>query len=510
MSDVVPIQVRRGFEVIGEHEVAVGEVIVIGRDPESQVVLDSKEVSRRHAQAVFTRHTVAVTDCSRNGLTQKGIPLDRETTLGHGAVIEAGPFSLVLGEARQNRTNAFLETRRRILNRLIQHVDLDAIDLESPDLRPRIEASLERIALDVGIPKEADVARLIQELADEALGLGPLEPLLADDEVTEIMVVDPETIYAERRGRLEKTGLAFTSESSVRIVIDRIIAPIGRRVDEMSPMVDARLEDGSRVNAIIPPLAIRGASITIRKFAKTPLSMEDLIGFGSLTREMAELLRQAVVAKANIVISGGTGSGKTTLLGALSGAIPEDERIVTIEDSAELRLPQDHVVSLESRPPNNEGRGMVTIRDLVRNALRMRPDRIVVGECRGGETLDMLQAMNTGHDGSLTTLHANSPAEAISRLETLALMSGIDLPARAIRDQIAHAIDIIVQQSRMTDGSRCITSITEVSDIEEDGTIRLNELFRLLPRNREFLATGWTPRFLTASVVGASSESEVK
>ena len=492
MSESKSIQIRRGFEVLGGFEFDLGVPIAVGRDPGSGIVLNARDVSRRHAEITFDSRLVNIADFSQNGIFSNGRRISPEASLEHGAAIDIGPFTLILGEARQEARAAINEVRRDILNRLIEHVDLEAIDLRSPDLRPRIEASLERIAEERGIPDGVDMVQLIKELADEALGLGPLELLIEDDDVTEIMVVDPSTIYAERKGRLEKTDLRFTSESAVRIVIDRIIAPIGRRVDEMSPMVDARLEDGSRVNAIIPPLAIRGAAITIRKFAKSPLGVEDLIRFGSLTRDMADMLQRAVVAKANIVISGGTGSGKTTLLGALAGAIPEAERIVTIEDAAELRLPQDHVVSLESRPANNEGKGMVTIRDLVRNALRMRPDRIVVGECRGGEALDMLQAMNTGHDGSLTTLHANSPAEAISRLETLSLMAGIDLPARAIRDQIAHAIDIIVQQTRLSDGSRRITSITEVSDMEDDGTIRLNELFRHLPSG-EFLATGWMP-----------------
>ena len=291
-------------------------------------------------------------------------------------------------------------------------------------------------------------------MLDEALGLGPLEDLLADPTVTEIMVNRHDQIYVERKGKLELTQVRFLNDEQLRGVIERIVAPLGRRIDEKVPMVDARLRDGSRVNAIIPPLALKGPALTIRKFSKKLLGVDDLIEFGSLTEQMATFLGAAVQARLNIVISGGTGSGKTTLLNVLSSFIPDDERIVTIEDAAELQLPQEHVVSLESRPPNIEGEGAITIRDLVRNALRMRPDRIVVGECRGGEALDMLQAMNTGHDGSLTTVHANTPRDALSRLETMALMAGLDLPARAIRDQIASAVNLIVQQSRLQDGTR--------------------------------------------------------
>ena len=304
-------------------------------------------------------------------------------------------------------------------------------------------------------------------MLDEVVGLGPLEDLLADPSVTEIMVNRFDQIYIERSGKLTLSEVTFYRRAGACIgAIERIVAPLGRRIDESSPMVDARLKDGSRVNAIIPPLALKGSSITIRKFSKSKLMDEDLIRFGSITRPMMDFLHQAVLQAANIVISGGTGSGKTTLLNVLSNFIPEDERIVTVEDAAELQLNQPHVVSLETRPPNIEGKGAVTIRDLVKNCLRMRPDRIVVGECRGGEALDMLQAMNTGHDGSLTTTHANTPRDCIARLEMLALMSGLDLPVRAIREQIASAVHIIVQQSRLPDGSRKVTHITEVTGME--------------------------------------------
>ncbi|HEY9857363.1 MAG TPA: ATPase, T2SS/T4P/T4SS family, partial [Stenomitos sp.] len=316
----------------------------------------------------------------------------------------------------------------------------------------------------------------INAIADEAVGFGPLERFLADPAVTEVMVNGPKTIYVERSGKLTRVPDGFTDEKQLRVIIDRIVAPIGRRVDESSPMCDARLPDGSRVNVIVPPLALTGSTVTIRKFPNYRLTVDDLVKFGSLNQDMAHFLRCSVLARLNVFISGGTGSGKTTLLNVLSGFIPSDERIVTIEDAAELKLHQDHVISLESRPPNLEGSGAITIRDLVRNSLRMRPDRIIVGEVRGGEALDMLQAMNTGHDGSLATGHANTPRDALSRLETMVLMSGVELPSRAIREQIASAIQVIVQISRLKDGSRKITRISEVSGMEGD-VIVMQDLF---------------------------------
>ena len=319
--------------------------------------------------------------------------------------------------------------------------------------------------------------QLFHDILDDLLGFGPLQPLLDDAEITEIMVNGPKNVYVERRGKITKTNIELENDNAVVRIIEKIILPLGRRIDADMPTVDARLPDGSRVNAVIPPCAIDGPTITIRKFQKNKLTVQQLIQFGSITQNMADFIRACVIARLNIVISGGTGSGKTTLLNVLSGFIPDDERIVTIEDAAELKLQQEHVVRLETKTANIEGRNAVTIRELVRNTLRMRPDRIIVGECRGGEALDMLQAMNTGHDGSLTTLHANSSRDALSRMETMVLMSGMELPVRVIREQIASAIDVIVQQSRLRDGSRKITAITEVAGMEGD-TIVLTDIFK--------------------------------
>lgn len=318
--------------------------------------------------------------------------------------------------------------------------------------------------------------RIITEVVDEVLGYGPIEPLLQDETISEVMVNGPAQVYVERKGKLVLTDVCFRDDAHVMNIIEKIVAPLGRRIDESSPMVDARLPDGSRVNAIIPPLALKGPCVTIRKFAKDPLTVADLVNFGTMTRDMADFLQACVEGKLNIVVAGGTGSGKTTTLNVLSAFIPGDERIVTVEDAAELQLRQEHVVTLETRPANIEGKGAITMRDLVRNSLRMRPDRIVVGEVRSGEALDMLQAMNTGHDGSLTTGHANSPRDTISRLETMVLMAGMELPVRAIREQIASAVDLIVQQARLRDGTRRITHVTEVQGMEGD-VITLQDVF---------------------------------
>ena len=408
-----------------------------------------------------------------------------------------------------------IELRREIHRMLLEHLDLATIDakkLDDPSMRPKVLGALRRIfvQIEARFPPGVDKDALVGELADEALGLGPLERFLADPSVSEIMVIDPDTIYIEQNGKLTLSDARFTDDERCRAVIERIVTPLGRRIDESSPLVDARLKDGSRVNAIIKPLALRGSCITIRKFSRNPLTMEKLVGFGALNEQMARFLTRSVIAKRNVVISGGTGSGKTTLLNVLSAAIPEHERVVTIEDAAELQLKQPHVVSLETRPANLEGRGEYSIRDLVKNALRMRPDRIVVGECRGGEALDMLQAMNTGHDGSLTTTHANSPEEAVARLETLVLMSGLELPVRAIREQIAGSVHLIVQQSRLSDGSRKVMAISEVIGIGQDsGEIELRPIFRYVRTGTgdngkvigEFRATGYLPSYLNDFIV---------
>ncbi|UCZ53141.1 Flp pilus assembly complex ATPase component TadA [Bacillus shivajii] len=345
------------------------------------------------------------------------------------------------------------------------------------EIVPKIdEIAVELIKENDSLKKHVDRKKVVEELINDLTGFGPINPLLMDDDVSEVMVNGPNQVYCERKGKLVLTDIKFRDNEHVLHVIERIVAPIGRRIDESSPMVDARLPDGSRVNAIIPPLALNGPTITIRKFAKDPFTINDLVSFGTLSEEMATFLDACVKARLNMFVSGGTGSGKTTTLNVLSSFIPNDERIVTIEDAAEIQLGQDHVVTLESRPPNIEGSGAITIRDLVRNSLRMRPDRIVIGEVRGAEALDMLQAMNTGHDGSLATGHSNSPRDMLSRLETMVLLAGVDLPVKAIREQIAGAIDVIIQQTRLKDGSRKIVKVTEVQGLEGD-VIVLQDIF---------------------------------
>ncbi len=377
-------------------------------------------------------------------------------------------------------------------------------DLIPENLQPQVEQAVDERAETKAITlPRLDRQHIVQEVMDEILGYGPITPLLQDPSVNEIMVNGPKQVYVERQGKLESVDIMFRDDAHVLHIIEKIVAPLGRRIDESQPMVDARLPDGSRVNAIIPPLALNGPTLTIRKFAAEPFQVEDLVRFNTLTSAMARFLEACVIGRLNIVVSGGTGSGKTTTLGVLSAYIPEDERIITIEDAAELQLRQMHVVTLETRPANIEGKGAIMIRDLVRNALRMRPERIIVGEVRSGEALDMLQAMNTGHDGSLTTGHANSPRDMLSRLETMVLMAGMDLPVRAIREQIASAIDVIVQQNRLRDGSRKITHITEVLGMEGD-VIVLQDIFRFEQTGVDkqgkalggFRATGVRPQFM--------------
>ncbi|PZR62498.1 MAG: type II secretion system protein E [Chloroflexi bacterium] len=398
---------------------------------------------------------------------------------------------------------SFREAKYRVQNRLVNELD-PKLDLSNQvEVRRQIEELFAKIADDEGLAlTRAERVRMLEQISDEILGLGPLEPLLRDDTVTEVMVNGPQQVYIEREGRLEMTNVTFQNDEHVMRIIQRIIAPIGRRVDESSPMVDARLADGSRVNAIIPPLSLVGPVITIRKFSATPYTVEDLIRFGTASPEMFEFLEACVKARLNIFVAGGTGSGKTTMLNILSSFIPDDERIVTIEDAAELQLRQEHVVTLEARPSNIEGKGAVPIRELVRNALRMRPDRIVVGECRSAEALDMLQAMNTGHDGSMSTGHANTPRDMLARLETMVLMAGMDLPLRAIREQVSSAVDLIVHQNRLKDGTRRITNITEVQGMEGE-VIVMQDIFvyeqtgvadgKILGRLRP---TGIRPRFV--------------
>ncbi len=534
--------------------------ITIGRDDSVDVPLPATNVSRKHVTVAWSPEGIVVTDTSSNGTLVDGKILKGETrVVGETTTLMIGLFRVkirregpkmgqrvlsVVQSQRPDPERARAATeppaalppgapaappspaadrteqlssaafRRSIHRQLLEHLDLPSLErgaIAAPAMRADVETALRRIVhgLGEGGPTGEEADTLVRELADEALGLGPLERLLNDPEVSEIMVVDPKTIFVERRGKMELTGLAFTDDDSVRGVIERIVTPLGRRIDESTPLVDARLKDGSRVNAVIPPLALRGACITIRKFSKVPLRMADLERFGSLSPEMARFLENSVQVRKNIVISGGTGSGKTTLLNVLSSAIPSHERVVTIEDAAELQLGQPHVVSLEARPPNLEGKGEYSIRDLVKNALRMRPDRIVVGECRGGEALDMLTAMNTGHEGSLTTTHANSPREAVQRIETLCLMAGLDLPIRAIRQQIASSIHVVVQQSRFSDGSRRVTSIAEVVGINDDGDVELCEIYGFRVKSTglgrkvdgEFVASGYLPSFLDQFIV---------
>jgi pilus assembly protein CpaF len=392
----------------------------------------------------------------------------------------------------------YAELKTRIHHAVIETVGVELFKQEmTEDLHDRVlRAVTEQLVLDRTPLTREERRQIVGDITDDILGYGPIEPLLRDDSISEVMVNAFDQIYCERAGKLERTNTAFVDNAHLMRIIDKIVSQVGRRVDEASPMVDARLPDGSRVNAIIPPLALKGPTLTIRKFSRDPYTMNDLISFGSVSPKAAQFLAACVKGKLNILISGGTGTGKTTTLNAMSAFVPEDERIVTIEDAAELQLQQDHVITLESRPPNIEGQGEVRIRELVRNALRMRPDRIIVGEVRGAETLDMLQAMNTGHEGSLTTIHANSPRDALSRLETLVLTAGVDLPLRAIREQISSAFDLLVQISRLVDGSRRITHVTEVLRMESD-VITLQDIFTTKAPEEGSPSAGGGNRLLT-------------
>jgi len=478
---------------------------VIGKLGSNDLCLDKQNISRAHCQIVSINGNYIIRDLgSRNGTYVEGRRIAGEVPLQDGTRIDLGAIHIIFHATQAEDTRAKpapgtrsrvqaqrtaraataaapgdtrrlvpSELKKKIHERLLADLDLRHTDITEDtedELREKAERVVSNIVATLGdeIPVWLPQRQLIKEIVDEAVGLGPIEDLLRDPEIDEIMVNDWDRIYVERRGKIELTDKSFTDRGQVIHIIRRIIAPLGRRIDESSPMVDARLRDGSRVNAIIAPLALTGPTLTIRKFSQTPFTEKDLIGFGTLTQQIVDFLKLAVTYRSNILISGGTGSGKTTLLNVVSAFIPHTERIVTIEDAAELKLQQPHVVSLEAKPPNIEGEGAIPIRELVRNSLRMRPDRIIIGECRGGEALDMLQAMNTGHDGSLTTLHANSERDAIARLETLVLMAGMDLPSRAIREQIASALNFIVHEARFTDGTRKIAGISEVTGMEGD------------------------------------------
>jgi pilus assembly protein CpaF len=513
----------------------------IGKSRDNLVQLRGWKVAGIHAEIEQSDEGLFVVDKVDAGTFVNSERIDRQGPLSETDVITVGSYRLrvrTLGVAEEYRAKEeqltdeqaeevieesavsaqpetavdplreqYMIWQQHVHEELVKRMDLKRLDvgtLSDDDLKARIRGLIAEILneLSSGIPEGINIQRLTDDVLNEAVGLGPLEVLLADDDITEVMVNAFDDIYVERGGRLEPSGVAYTSHVAVLSAIERIVSPLGRRIDESSPMVDARLKDGSRVNAIIPPLALRGPCITIRKFSKKKLEASDLVGFGAVSEQMIKFLEIVVVNKKNAVISGGTGSGKTTLLNVLSNFIPHGERVITVEDAAELQLAQPHLVSLEARPANMEGKGAIPIRDLVKNCLRMRPDRIVVGECRGGEALDMLQAMNTGHEGSLTTAHANTPRDMLSRIEVMVLMAGMDLPIQAIREQICSAVDIIVQQTRFPDGSRRVTAINEVTGME-GGIIQMQEIFEYQQEGYDqdgrvtghFHATGRVPEF---------------
>jgi len=505
----------------------------IGKAAGNLIRLRGWKVAAQHAELFFKDKSIYIRDLSNgNTLVNSEAFKDEKGPLRASDTITIGGFRIFVGvDGDQSNPGIQLVTqvgvqphaaikedsseiedqrfkwRNKIHDELLHNMDLRRTDIGSMNedqLRKHIKNMIKEIIKDLGdeLPKKINKTKLLSDVLNEAIGLGPLEELIADESITEIMVNRYDEIYIEKKGKLTRSEIVYSSDDAVMSAIERIVAPLGRRIDESSPMVDARLQDGSRVNAIIPPLALRGPCITIRKFSKQKLFAKDLIKFDAINQAMIDFLEMAVLHKKNIVVSGGTGSGKTTLLNILSNFIPSSERIVTVEDAAELQLAQPHLVRLEARPPNTEGKGAISIRELVKNCLRMRPDRIVVGECRGGEALDMLQAMNTGHDGSLTTAHANTPRDMMARLEVMVMMSGMELPSRAIREQISSAVDIVVQQTRFSDGSRRVVNITEITGMETD-TIQMQDIFTFKQRgfNKEgnvtgdYITTGRVPEF---------------
>lgn len=516
------LKITTGKEKGRTLELTADTPLTIGRSESSGFCIPDKKVSRRHAEIVSDGENVFITDLSsRTGTRVNGRAIAQRTPLCIGDTIQIGETDLVLEktedasaaplprttapakteppvrtEKTQTQRNlplysaqeslaelyssSMLTLAKRVQTRVLELLNIDAAakEISNSEMRPKVADAVDQILREIRheIPSSVKLDQFRQILLDDLIGLGPLSPLLRDGSISEIMINGPDNLFIESKGLLYRSAAKFNSESHLQAIIQRIVEPLGRHIDAASPMVDARLEDGSRVNAVIPPLALDGSLVTIRKFASKKLTDDDLIKFGSLTKPMALFLREAVRARRNILVSGGTGSGKTTLLNILSQFIPEKERIITVEDSAELRLSHENLCRLEARPANIEGQGRITIRDLVVNTLRMRPDRIIVGECRGAEALDMLQAMNTGHDGSMTTCHANNPRDALSRLENMVMMAGFELPSAAIREQIASAIHLIVQQTRLPDGSRKIVKISEVTG-REGNTILLQDIF---------------------------------